>query len=107
MSNENTTNGGSGVPMGGMSASYSNIVRLSGSDAYVLALVSRGAVNLIENEWLSGGTMQGSNRTNNRNVAVTQFSNKNRLDGEEATFEIGAADNDSQVNWEEHRRDAA
>ncbi|KAI0430718.1 hypothetical protein F5Y09DRAFT_307078 [Xylaria sp. FL1042] len=99
VSNENTTNGGSGEPMGGMSGSYSNVVRLVDSDAYVFAWVSRGAVNLTENEWLGGGNTQCSNRTNNRNVAVAQFSDKNTLNSEEATFEIGAADGDSQVNW--------
>ncbi|KAI1423154.1 hypothetical protein F5Y12DRAFT_759101 [Xylaria sp. FL1777] len=99
VSNENTTNGGSGEPMGGMSGSYSNVVRLVDSDSYVFAWVSRGAVDLTENEWLGGGNTQCSNRTNNRNVAIAQFSDKNTLDGEEATFEIGAADGDSQVNW--------
>ncbi|GAP85976.2 hypothetical protein SAMD00023353_0300840 [Rosellinia necatrix] len=99
VSNENTTNGGSGEPMGGMSGSYSNMVRLIDSNAYVFAWVSRGAVDLTENEWLGGGNTQCSNRTNNRNVAIAQFSDKNTLDGEEATFEIGAADGDSQVNW--------
>ncbi|RWA09083.1 hypothetical protein EKO27_g6025 [Xylaria grammica] len=99
VANENTTNGGSGEPMGGMSGSYSNMVRLVDSDAYVFAWVSRGAVDLTENEWLGGGNTQCSNRTNNRNVAIAQFSDKNTLDGEEATSEIGAADGDSQVNW--------
>ncbi|KAI0965028.1 hypothetical protein F4678DRAFT_346411 [Xylaria arbuscula] len=99
VSNENTTNGGSGEPMGGMSGSYSNMVRLVDSDSYVFAWVSRGAVDLTANEWLGGGNTQCSNRTNNRNVAIAQFTDKNTLNGEEATSEIGAADGDSQVNW--------
>ncbi|KAI1498332.1 hypothetical protein F5X99DRAFT_432098 [Biscogniauxia marginata] len=99
ISNENTTNGASGEPMGGMSGSYSGLARLTGQDSYVFAWVSRGAKDLTANEWLGGGNTQATNRTNNRNVAIAQLTNKNTLNGEEATSEIGAVDGDSQVNW--------
>ncbi|KAI5922571.1 hypothetical protein F4810DRAFT_673058 [Camillea tinctor] len=99
ISNENTTNGASGEPLGGMSGSYSGLARLIGSDSYVFAWVSRGAIDLRANEWLGGGNTQASNRTNNRNVAIAQLTNKNTLNGQPATSEIGAHDGDSQVNW--------
>ncbi|KAI1487890.1 hypothetical protein F5X96DRAFT_647874 [Biscogniauxia mediterranea] len=99
ISNENTTNGASGESLGGMSGSYSGLARLIGQDSYVFTWVSRGAVDLTANEWLGGGNTQASNRTNNRNVAIAQLTNKNTLNGEEATSEVGAADGDLQVNW--------
>ena len=55
VSNENTTNGGGGESLGGMSGSYSALARLPGSDGYALAWVSRGATHLSTNEWLGGG----------------------------------------------------
>ncbi|KAH8194524.1 hypothetical protein TruAng_011304 [Truncatella angustata] len=99
VSNENTTNGASGESFGGMSGSYSGLARLIDSDAYVLAWVSRGAIDITENTWLGGGNTQCSNRTNGRNVAIAQFSDKNTLVGDEATSTIGATDGDSQINW--------
>lgn len=99
VSNENTTNGGGGESLGGMSGSYSALARLPGTDAYALAWVSRGATDLTANEWLGGGTTHAVNRTNGRNVAIAMLSSKNTLVGEEATSEIGAVDGDSQVNW--------
>ena len=89
VSNENTTNGGGGESLGGM----------SGSDGYALAWVSRGATHLSTNEWLGGGATHALNRTNGRNVAIALMSSKSTLAGEEATSEIGAVDGDSQVNW--------
>ncbi|KAI1874686.1 hypothetical protein JX265_004894 [Neoarthrinium moseri] len=99
ISNENTTNGASGEAMGGMSGSYSGLARLIGSDSYVFAWVSRGAVDLTENSWMGDGYTQCSNRTNGRNVAIAQFTDKNTLVGEQASSVVGAADGDSQINW--------
>ncbi|KAI1258432.1 hypothetical protein F5Y18DRAFT_413623 [Xylariaceae sp. FL1019] len=99
ISNENTTNGGSGEPMGGMSGSYSGLARLIDSAAYVFAWVSRGATDLTLNEWMGDGYTNALNRTNNRNVAIAQFTDKSTLDGEEASSVVGATDGDSQVNW--------
>ncbi|KAI4594658.1 hypothetical protein KJ359_007750 [Pestalotiopsis sp. 9143b] len=99
ISNENTTNGASGEAMGGMSGSYSGLVRLVDSDAYVSAWVSRGAVDLVANEWMGDGYTSCSNRTNGRNVAIAQFSDKNTLVGSQASSVVGATDGDSQINW--------
>ncbi|RYP92119.1 hypothetical protein DL770_001780 [Monosporascus sp. CRB-9-2] len=99
ISNENTTNGGSGEPMGGMSGSYSGLARLTGTDSYVFAWVSRGAKDLTVNDWLGDGFTHSINRTNGRNVAIAQLTNKSTLDGEEATSQVDVADGDSQVNW--------
>ncbi|KAF2117926.1 hypothetical protein BDV96DRAFT_464899, partial [Lophiotrema nucula] len=99
VSNENTTNGGSGEPMGGMSGSYSGLARFIDSDSYIFTWVSRGATDLTTNDWLGAGFTHSINRTNNRNVAIAQFSDKNTLVGAQASSEVGAADGDSQVNW--------
>ncbi|KAI0145133.1 hypothetical protein GGR57DRAFT_481445 [Xylariaceae sp. FL1272] len=99
ISNENTTNGGSGEPMGGMSGSYSGLARLTDSAAYVFAWVSRGATDLTLNEWLGDGYTNALNRTNNRNIAIAQFTDKSTLNGDEASSVVGATDGDSQVNW--------
>ncbi|KAH8658052.1 hypothetical protein BX600DRAFT_384893 [Xylariales sp. PMI_506] len=99
ISNENTTNGASGEPMGGMSGSFSGLARLVDSDAYVFAWVSRGAKDLAENTWLGDGYTTSINRTNPRNVAVAQFTDKNTLVGPQASSEVGATDGDSQINW--------
>ncbi|KAF7538087.1 hypothetical protein G7054_g3229 [Neopestalotiopsis clavispora] len=99
VSNENTTNGGSGEPFGGMSGSYSGLVRLIDSDSYVSAWVSRGAIDLTANTWMGDGYTACSNRTNGRNVAIAQFSDKNTLVGDQASSVVGATDGDSQINW--------
>ncbi|KAF2183281.1 hypothetical protein K469DRAFT_710812 [Zopfia rhizophila CBS 207.26] len=98
VSNENTTNGGSGEPMGGMSGSYSGLARFVGKDSYIFTWVSRGAKDLTTNDWLGEGFTHSQPRTTNRNVAIAQFSDKNTLVGDEATSQIGG-DGDSQVNW--------
>ncbi|ORY61419.1 uncharacterized protein BCR38DRAFT_373238 [Pseudomassariella vexata] len=98
VSNENTTNGGSGESLGGMSGSYSSLARFIGEDSYILSWVSRGAESLSANEWLGGGNTNALNRTNGRNVAIATFSDKKTLVGEEASSTIGAG-GDSQVNW--------
>ncbi|CAD0087360.1 unnamed protein product [Aureobasidium vineae] len=99
ISNENTTNGASGESMGGMSGSYSNLARFQGEDSYIFSWVSRGAVDLYENTWMGKGYVASSNRTNGRNVAIATFSDKQTMDGEQASSVVGAKDGDSQVNW--------
>lgn len=99
ISNENTTNGASGEPMGGMSGSYSGLARFQDADNYIFAWVSRGAIDLYENEWMGTGYVSSLNRTNGRNVAIATFSDKETMDGKQASSEAGASDGDSQVNW--------
>lgn len=99
ISNENTTNGASGEPMGGMSGSYSALARFTDEDSYVFAWVSRGAIDLTLNSWMGTGYTQASNRTNGRNVAVALFSDKETLVGPQAISTVGAVDGDAQVNW--------
>ena len=99
ISNENTTNGGSGEPMGGMSGSYSGLARFASTTDYIFAWVSRGAVDLTENTWMGSGYTHSLNRTNPRNVAIALFTDKYTKVGPEATSEMGVADGDSQVNW--------
>ncbi|SPO03670.1 related to MUC1 Extracellular alpha-1,4-glucan glucosidase [Cephalotrichum gorgonifer] len=99
ISNELTVNGGSNEPMGGMGGSYSALARFVGQDSYIFAWVSRGAVDLTPNDWMGTGYTKSQGRTENRNVAIALFSDKNTLVDEEATSEIGAADGDNQVTW--------
>ena len=99
VSNENTTNGAGGESLGGMSGSYSSLARYQDSDSYILAWVSRGSVDLVENTWMGDGYTSTSNRTNGRNVAIARFSNKSAIIGEQAVSTVGAADGDSQINW--------
>ncbi|KAH6900436.1 hypothetical protein B0T10DRAFT_28636 [Thelonectria olida] len=99
VSNEHVINGASNEPMGGMSGSYSVLARFQDASSYIFSWVSRGAIDLTENEWMGSGYTTSKNRTNNRNVAVALFSDKNTLVGEQATSVVGSADGDSQVNW--------
>ncbi|QDS69796.1 hypothetical protein FKW77_010407 [Venturia effusa] len=99
VSNENTTNGASGEPFGGMSGSYSGLARFQGADSYIMAWVSNGAVDLTANTWMGDGYTSCSRRNKNRNVAIATFSDKNTLVGEQASSVVGAADGDSQINW--------
>lgn len=99
ISNENTTNGASGEPMGGMSGSYSALARFADSSRYIFSWVSRGAIDLSENTWMGDGYTHSLNRTNNRNVAISLFSDKYTKIGAQASSEVGAEDGDSQVNW--------
>ncbi|KAI3398071.1 hypothetical protein diail_9935 [Diaporthe ilicicola] len=99
ISNENTTNGGGGESLGGMSGSYSNLARFQNSDAYIFAWVSRGAKDVTENTWMGPGYTNVQNRTNGRNVAIATFSDKYTMVGKQATSEVGAASGDDQVNW--------
>ncbi|KAJ5157458.1 uncharacterized protein N7482_008558 [Penicillium canariense] len=102
ISNENTTNGGSGEPMGGMSGSYSALARFANTTRYIFAWVSRGAIDVTENTWMGDGYTHVSNRTDGRNVAISLFSNKYTKVGAQATSEVGTEDGDSQVNWVTH-----
>ncbi|KAI8176558.1 hypothetical protein K4K48_008710 [Colletotrichum sp. SAR 10_66] len=99
VSNEHVINGGANEAMGGMSGSYSVLARFIGADSYIFSWVSRGAKDLTANEWMGSGYTTSKNRTNNRNVAIALFSDKNTLVGDQATSEVGAADGDKQVNW--------
>ena len=99
ISNENTTNGASNEPMGGMSGSYSALARFIDSDSYIFSWVSRGAIDLTENTWMGAGYTHSLNRTVNRNVAIALFSNKDTLVGPQAISTVGAASGDDQINW--------
>ncbi|KZL84542.1 hypothetical protein CI238_05259 [Colletotrichum incanum] len=99
VSNEHVINGGANEAMGGTSGSYSVLARFIGADSYIFSWVSRGAKDLTLNDWMGQGYTKSANRTNNRNVAIALFSDKETLVGEQATSEIGAADGDSQINW--------
>lgn len=98
-SNENTTNGASGEPMGGMSGSYSALTRFADTSKYTFSWVSRGATGLSEDTWTGDGYTQALNRTNNRNVAAALFSDKYTKVGAQASSEAGTRNGDSQVNW--------
>ena len=65
----------------------------------MLAWISRGAVNLTEDTWMGPGFTQSAARTTNRNVAVATFSDKNTLNGPQATSTVGAASGDDQIHW--------
>jgi hypothetical protein len=99
ISNENTTNGAGGEAMGGMSGSYSALARFAETSKYIFAWVSRGAMDVTENEWMGSGYTNVQNRTNGRNVAISLFSDKYTKVGDQATSIVGTEDGDSQVNW--------
>jgi hypothetical protein len=99
ISNENTTNGASGEPMGGMSGSYSALARFADTTKYIFAWVSRGAIDVTENTWMGDGYTHVNNRTNGRNVAISLFTDQYTKVGAQATSMVGTEDGDSQVNW--------
>lgn len=99
IANENATNGASGEPMGGMSGSYSNLARFTGTTNYIFAWQSRGSVNLTPDAWMGTGFTQSSPRWLVHNVAVATLSAKNKLNGPQAISTVGAAEGDTQVNW--------
>ncbi|RDW88970.1 hypothetical protein BP6252_01002 [Coleophoma cylindrospora] len=99
IANENTTNGVSGEPMGGMSGSYSNLARFGNSSNYIFGWQSRGALDLTQNTWMGDGYTQCSPRWLNHNVAIATMNSKDTLTGEEASSVVGAAEGDLQVNW--------
>ncbi|QSZ31054.1 hypothetical protein DSL72_000615 [Monilinia vaccinii-corymbosi] len=99
IANENTTNGASGEPMGGMSGSYSNLASIPGSTGFVFAWQSRGALDLTANTWLGDGYTHSSPRWLNHNVAISVMTDKKTLAGAQASSTVGAAEGDTQVNW--------
>ncbi|EMR86129.1 hypothetical protein BcDW1_5349 [Botrytis cinerea BcDW1] len=99
IANENTTNGVSGEPMGGMSGSYSNLASIPGSDGYIFAWQSRGALDLTLNDWMGTGYTQCSPRWLNHNVAISVMTDKKTLAGAQASSTVGAAEGDTQVTW--------
>ncbi|KUJ12145.1 uncharacterized protein LY89DRAFT_786279 [Mollisia scopiformis] len=99
IANENTTNGVSGEPMGGMSGSYSNLALFPSTTNYIFAWQSRGALDLTLNAWMGSPYTQCSPRWLNHNVAISTMSSKDTLTGAEASSTVGAAEGDDQVNW--------
>ncbi|KAF8862336.1 hypothetical protein BDZ45DRAFT_702957 [Acephala macrosclerotiorum] len=99
IANENTTNGASGEPMGGMSGSYSNLALFPDTTNYIFAWQSRGALDLTLNAWMQAPYTQCSPRWLNHNVAIATMSSKDKLTGAEASSTVGAAEGDDQVNW--------
>ncbi|RPB12982.1 hypothetical protein P167DRAFT_464349, partial [Morchella conica CCBAS932] len=99
IANENTTNGVSGEPMGGMGGSYSNLALFPDTTSYIFAWQSRGALNLQENSWLGTGFTTCSPRWLNHNVAVSLTTSKDKLLGEQASSVVGTAEGDTQVTW--------
>ncbi|CAK1365850.1 hypothetical protein CB0940_09686 [Cercospora beticola] len=96
ISNEKVINGACNEAMGGMSGSYSSLARFINSTSYAFTWVSRGAVELVANEWMGDGYTSAKNRTNGRRVAISVLSDK--LTTPAASSEVGAV-GDSQVNW--------
>ena len=99
ISGEHVINGASGEPMGGMSGSYSQLASLPGGTQYAFAWNSRGCIDLTANTWMGTGYTNCKNRTNNRNVAMAMFTDKETKVGPQASATVGAAVGDSQVNW--------
>jgi hypothetical protein len=99
IANENTTNGVSGEPMGGMSGSYSNLALFPSTTNYIFAWQSRGAFDLTLNAWMGTPYTQCSPRWLNHNVAIATMSKKDTLTGAQASSVVGAAEGDDQVNW--------
>lgn len=99
IANENTTNGVSGEPMGGMSGSYSNLALFPDTTSYIFAWQSRGALDLAENTWMGDGYTQCSPRWLNHNVALMPIANKSALVGAQASSVVGATEGDDQVTW--------
>lgn len=99
IANENTTNGVSGEPMGGMGGSYSSLALFPGTTQYIFAWQSRGSVNLYTDSWMGSPYVQSSPRWLNHNVAIATLSSKSTLSGQEASSAVGAAEGDTQVNW--------
>lgn len=81
-----------------MSGSYSSLARFDNSTAYIFAWVSRGALELSENDWMGEGYTHTLNRTNGRRVAIAMFSDKETPVSAQASSELGA-EGDSQINW--------
>lgn len=82
-----------------MSGSYSSLARFVNSSEYIFTWVSRGAIDLTENDWMGAGYTHAENRTNGRRTAMAVMSDKATLVGKQASSQVGAANGDSQVNW--------
>lgn len=95
---ENTTNGASGEPMGGMSGSYSALANFPGTTQYIFAWATRGCVNLTPDSWMGNGFTQCSPRTLNHNVAISLMTDKQTMAGPQAISTVGAASGDDQLN---------
>ncbi|KAL9625727.1 MAG: hypothetical protein Q9160_000047 [Pyrenula sp. 1 TL-2023] len=95
---ENTTNGASGEPMGGMSGSYSALANFPGTTQYIFAWATRGCVNLTPDSWMGNGFTQCSPRTMNHNVAISLMSDKQTMTGAQAISTVGAPSGDDQLN---------
>ena len=102
VSNENATQFAVGEPMGGYSGSYSVLANFPGTSTYLFAWTSRGAVDLVANDWGtdSNGDPPAASyqRTANHNVAVALLSDKATLVGPPAISTVGAHDGDKQLN---------
>lgn len=85
--------------VGGMSGSYSSLAKFQNSTEYIFAWVSRGAVDLSLNDWMSDGYTHSQPRTEGRRAAMAILSDKETKLAPEATSEVGAASGDDQVNW--------
>ena len=95
---ENTTNGASGEPMGGMSGSYSALASFPGSTQYIFAWATRGCVDLTQDTWMGSGFTQCLPRTMNHNVAISLLKDKQTMAGPQAISTVGAASGDDQLN---------
>jgi hypothetical protein len=98
ISKKHIVNGDNNEAMGDTSGSYSGLARFQGSSSYLFCWVSRGAIDLTQNESIGPGYTSSNNCTSNRNVAITLFSDKQTIVGDEATSEVRAAEGDTQVN---------
>ncbi|KAL9106949.1 MAG: hypothetical protein Q9227_008072 [Pyrenula ochraceoflavens] len=96
---ENTTNGASGEPMGGMSGSYSSLALFPDSTKYIFAWATRGCIDLTQDTWMGSGFTQCSPRSMNHNVAIAMLTDKETLSGPQAISTVGAASGDDQLNW--------
>ena len=82
-----------------MSGSYSSLAKFQNSTEYIFTWVSRGAMDLTQDDWMGQGYTQSANRTNGRRTAMAIMSDKKTLVGPEAISTVGAKDGDSQINW--------
>ncbi|KAF2664781.1 hypothetical protein BT63DRAFT_448583 [Microthyrium microscopicum] len=98
ISNEHVINGATNSAMGGTSGSYSLLSRFPTTPRYIFTWISRGAVQLTANAWLTGQTT-AKQRWPNRHVAIALLSSKETLAGPQATSKVGSASGDDQVNW--------
>jgi hypothetical protein len=82
-----------------MSGSYSSLAIFPGTQQYIFAWQSRGAIDLTQDSFLGAGYTDSKPRTQNHNVAISILKDKSTLSGQQATSSVGAASGDSQQNW--------